>query len=128
MPSHEPLGNSFAQSLKKSRITAQTAVVVVPGIVITLFCFFPCKLNSHCPSFLFFSFYHLSAPYNFLFVPLFFLLVSVSVFLVFGTTPAPHVQSIMLGRRERTYRNLKVKRVVLLSSVSCINIFLLSMY
>lgn len=122
MPSHEPLGSSFARLLQRSRITAQTAVPVVTGIVITLFSFSLSKVNSHC-SFLFFSFYPLSAPHDFLFVPLFFLLVSVLVFLVFGTTPSPHVQPIKRGRRGRKYRKLKVKRVALLSSVSSMNTF-----
>lgn len=45
MPSHEPPGNSFARLPKKSRITAQTAVPVVTGIVITLFYFLPYERN-----------------------------------------------------------------------------------
>lgn len=126
MPSHEPLGNSFARLLKKSGITAQTAVLVVTGIVITLFSFFPFQLNSHCSFLFFLLFQHHTVSYSGFFFFLLLLLVSVLVFLVFSTTATPHVQSITLGRRGRKYGKLKVKRVALLSTVSCLNTFLLS--
>lgn len=120
MPSHEPLGNSCARLLKKSRITAQAAALDVTGIVITLFCFFPSKLNSHC-SFLLFSFFYFFQRRIVSYLCLF--LLSALVFLVFGTTPTPHMQSITRGRRGRKYRKLEVKCVALLSSVSCMNTF-----
>lgn len=110
MPSHEPLGNSFAR-LKKSRIIAQTAVLVVTGIVITSF--FPAELNSHCSSVFFFRFLSLQYFYLchlFCFMP-------VLAFLVLVLTPNLHMQNVTLCRGRKKYRKLKIKRVALLSPV-----------
>lgn len=91
MPSHEPLGNSLARLLKKSRISAQAAVLVVTGIAISRL--LPTKPSSRC-SFVFFALLLL----QFLICATF--PVSVSVILVFGSAPTLHVRSITLGRRE----------------------------